>query len=264
MASRRKLLFTLCLAMLAPGLMGARGGCGSSPVFSRTEAPDMTGAWNVVYDDQVGVRVTIGGAVYDAMVVEGGSVTIDHDGTPITFDLDCSRPEVICPSETWQDMVSIRQDDPTYPHRIYVNIPKQECSGSLVTPDPSECGAGTLNEGCDQVCDGEVTTMDREAFGVIDEAGSRFDVLLGASVATNGVNCALLAVSHAGGDLVTTGDSMSETWTAGSVENGVVTTAYAGGCLWAGDPDDDGTIEALVVGASIELTVGFTAQKLMR
>jgi hypothetical protein len=244
--------------------MGAKGSCGGSPVFSMTEAPDMTGAWDVVYEDQIGVRVTIGGAVYDAMVVEGGTVTIDHEGTPITFDLDCARPEVICPSETWQDMVSIRQDDPTYPHRIYVNIPKQECTGMLVDPDPAECGTGTLNEECEQVCDGEIRTVDREAFGVINEPGDHFDVLLGAGVATNGVNCALLAVSHAGGDLVTSGSATGMDWEASSVSDGVVTIAYAGGCLWAGDPDDDGTLEALVIGASLEFTVGFTAQKVTR
>ena len=31
--------------------------------------------------------------------------------------------------------------------------------------------------------------------------------------------------------------------------------------LWAGDPDMDGDLEALVLGASIKFTTGFTADK---
>jgi len=33
---------------------------------------------------------------------------------------------------------------------------------------------------------------------------------------------------------------------------------YAGGCLWAGDPDMDGELEAIVLGASVTFQTGFT------
>jgi hypothetical protein len=88
-------------------------------------------------------------------------------------------------------------------------------------------------------------------------------VLLGAGVATNGVNCALLGVSAAGADLVNVGTPMEEDWESTAMEGGVVTVAYAGGCLWAGDPDDDGTVEAIVIGAGVKFTTGFTAVKQM-
>ena len=45
------------------------------------------------------------------------------------------------------------------------------------------------------------------------------------------------------------------------MSDGQVKTAYAGGCLWAGDVDKDGKIEALVVAASVEISTGFTAVK---
>src|SRR6185503_20427874 len=89
------------LMVLAPTLMAAKGkGCGgdgdSPAIFSKTPAPDMTGSWDVTYDDTIDVEITIGGAVYTAEIgVAGGTVTIDHDGQPITFELDCARPEVV-------------------------------------------------------------------------------------------------------------------------------------------------------------------------
>jgi hypothetical protein len=42
------------------------------------------------------------------------------------------------------------------------------------------------------------------------------------------------------------------------MDNGIVTVAYAGGCLWAGDPNLDGQLEALLIGASVKFTSGFT------
>lgn len=262
MSSRRTLLVALSLVMLAPALMGARGeGCGGA-AFSMTAAPSVAGEWDVTYDDVIGVEITIGGAVYTEEIgVEGGAFTIDHEGTPITFDLDCTRPEVVCPSETWPATAVLEQRNEEYPHRMFVNLPRQVCMGETVAADPTECGANTLNPDCEDVCMGEVMTEYTEHFGVINEPGDHFDVLLGAGVATNGVNCALLGVSAAGADLVNIGTPMEENWESTDMENGVVTVAYAGGCLWAGDPDDDGTLEAIVIGAGVKFTTGFTAAK---
>jgi hypothetical protein len=46
-----------------------------------------------------------------------------------------------------------------------------------------------------------------------------------------------------------------------SMGDGTIKTAYAGGCLWVGDPNMDGKTAALVVGASVEISTGFTAVK---
>ena len=67
--------------------------------------------------------------------------------------------------------------------------------------------------------------------------------------------------SVADADFVNEGSSAAGNWEAVAMENGIVTVGYAGACLWAGDPDDDGTIEALVLGASIKFTTGFTGLK---
>lgn len=64
---------------------------------------------------------------------------------------------------------------------------------------------GTENPDCDEICDGEVTVRNQERFGVIGEAGNSFRLFLGAGIATNGFNCALLAASIADATLVTEG-----------------------------------------------------------
>jgi hypothetical protein len=252
-------LLPLGLAAALPALTGARGdGCAAN---SRSPAPDVEGWWDIEYDDRLGVQVNLGGSVYDAdLPAEGGTVTITHQGRPISFELDCSRADVVCPSEAWPREVFAEQRNDELEHRMIVTLPTQSCSGALVAPDPAECGEGTLNPDCEQVCDGEVTTRNEERFGVIGEDGSSFRLYLGAGIATNGVNCALLGVSLADADLETTGRG-TEDWQATGMTNGLVTVAFAGGCLWIGDPDMDADLEAPVIGASVTFTTGFTGTR---
>src|SRR5207342_3377505 len=102
------MLKTLRLALLTlptlPFVMGAQGdGCAAG---STSPAPDVRGTWGIAYDDMIGVEVKIGGAVYSAELgAQGGSFTINHAGKPYTFNLDCSRPDVVCPSEAWPNKV---------------------------------------------------------------------------------------------------------------------------------------------------------------
>lgn len=263
MRARLPLALVALLVTLSPVLGGAKeGGCGKSPAFSRTAAPNLEGEWTIAYDDTLAVELTLGGAVYTEEIgLEGGAFTIDHDGRPLTFDLSCERPEVVCPSEGWPASVSITQRNATYPHRMWVTIPRQQCDGALVAPAAEECGEGTNNPDCEMVCDGDIITRDTEHFGVIDEPGESFDLLLGAGVATNGINCAMLGVSSAHADLVTSGTAGEEDWTAEEMANGDVVVAYAGGCLWAGDPDMDAELEALLLSASVKFTTGFTGTR---
>src|SRR5688572_3056356 len=139
-------------------------------------------------------------------------------------------------------------------------LPTQSCDGALRAPSDDECGAGTLNPDCESVCDGDIRIRETERFGVIGEDGDSFRLYLGAGIATNGINCALLGWSVADAELQTEGRD-TEGWEATSMSNGLVTVGYAGGCLWIGDPDMDQELEALVIGASVEFTTGFTATR---
>ncbi|HJL00676.1 MAG TPA: hypothetical protein RMH85_10755 [Polyangiaceae bacterium LLY-WYZ-15_(1-7)] len=243
---------------LAP-MLGGADGCGAA--FSESPAPNMAGDWDVSYDDRLDVEIAIGGATYtEELGAGGGVVELTHEGQPLMFDLRCERPEVVCPSEVWPSEVGFRQDDERYPHRVWLQIPHQECMGALRDPAPSECGAGTQNPECEQVCDGAIETSYREAFGVIDEPGESWRVGLGAGFATNGINCVLLGASVAEGDLTTTGTAEDGDWEATATRGDVVTT-YGGGCLWAGDPDMDGELEALVLGATVRFATGFAGDK---
>ena len=61
-------------------------------------------------------------------------------------------------------------------------------------------------------------------------------------------------------DRTTTGSAETEDWKATDAKGDVV-TAFAGGCLWVGDPNMDGELEALVLGGTIKLATGFSATK---
>lgn len=246
------------ILLALPLLGGAQGdGCAAN---SRSPAPDVNGWWDVAYDDGLDVEIKLGAATYTRELgPEGGVITIDHGGRPFTFDLDCARPDILCPSEAWPRQILAEQRDAGLEHRMYVTLPTQRCTGALERPAPGTCGPDTNNPDCDDVCTGAIVTESRETFGVIGENGTSFRLYLGAGVATNGFNCALLGWSVADAALRTEGSG--DAWSAIAMDAGLVTIGYAGGCLWAGDPDMDGDTEALVASASITFTTGFTAER---
>ncbi len=252
---------TLQLALLVlptlPLVMGAKGdGCAAS---STSAAPDVTGTWGIDYDNAIGVEVKIGGAIYNAELgAAGGSFTINHAGKPYTFDLACSRPEIVCPSEAWPNQVVIEQRDVARQHQMIVNLPAASCDAALTQPAAGTCGAGTSNPECDLVCGGNVTIKTQEAFGVIGETGDSFRLYLGGGIVTNGLNCAMLGYSLADADIVSTGKS-TEAWEATAFQAGLVTIGYSGACLFAGTVN--GTDQALLVGAEVKFTTGFTGTK---
>ena len=248
------------IALALPFTLGARGdGCAAN---SRSPAPDVTGEWAITYDDRISVEVAIGGARYEEEIpASGGTIEIVHDGRALVFDLDCSRPEIVCPSEAWPEEVSVEQRNAEFEHRMIVTLPTQSCDGALRAPDDDECGAGTLNPDCESVCDGDIRVSQTERFGVIGEDGDSFRLYLGAGIATNGFNCALLGFSVADAELETAGAEDGD-WEATAMTDGLVTVGYAGGCIWAGDPDRDAELDAILAGASITFRTGFTGERL--
>ena len=255
-------LNALPLALLAiptlPALMGAQGdGCAAG---STSPAPDVRGNWGIEYDDRIGVEIKLGGAVYhEELGAGGGTITINHAGKPYSFALDCARPDVICPSEAWPTQVLIEQRDVQHQHQMVVNLPAAQCDEPLAQPAPGTCGAGTSNPSCDLVCGGDITVRTSQAFGVIGETGDTFRLFLGGGIVTNGLNCAMLGYSVADADLVTEG-VRGQDWEATEMRAGLVTIGYAGGCLFAGTIDSQN--QALLVGAEVKFTTGFTGQKL--
>ena len=123
------------------------------------------------------------------------------------------------------------------------------------------CGSGTPNPECKPVCTGAVTTTTADAFGLISETGNHIDLLLGGGFASNGVNCAMLGISGASANLLSTGKGID--WQGTEMTSGTVKTGFAGGCLWVGAVDPlTGKPEALVLGASVEISTPFTGKRL--
>ena len=245
-----------CLPAL-PFMMGAQGdGCAAG---STSPAPDVRGTWAIDYDDAIGVEVKIGGAVYThELGAAGGSFTITHQGRPYAFNLDCARPDIVCPSEAWPGRVVLEQRDIDHQHQMIVNLPSATCTGALTKPAPGTCGAGTSNPNCDLICNGNVALHTNPAFGVIGESGNTFRLYLGGGVVTNGINCALLGYSLADADLTTIG-AKGDDWEATDMTGGLVTIGYAGACVFAGT--HDGETDAALVGAEVKFTTGFTGAK---
>lgn len=240
-----------------PFLMGAQGdGCAAG---SKSPAPDVRGTWRIDYDNEIGVEVKLGGAVYAAELgTSGGTVTIEHDGTPYSFSLDCGRPEIVCPNEAWPGQVVVEQRDVVHQHQLVVNLPSAQCDDELTQPEPGTCGTGTNNPNCDLVCGGDVTIRTAQAFGVIGETGESFRLYLGGGIVTNGINCAMLGYSVADAELDSVGARGAD-WEATEMRAGLVTIGYAGGCLFTGSINSQN--EALLVGAEVKFTTGFTGEK---
>lgn len=254
------LLFApLSLVFALPFTMGAAGdGCAAN---SQTPAPNVAGAWNITYDDKLNVEVAIGGQTFTSTLgPQGGSFTITYQGTALTFNLDCNKPGVVCPSAAWPKQITATQQDVMFEHRMLMDLPTQVCTGNLVAPAAGTCGPNTLNPTCDKVCDSPVVVQNTERFGVIGADGASFRLYLGAGLATNGINCAMLGYSVADADLVTTGQGTAN-WQATAFTSGLVTMGYAGGCLWAGDPNAMGPLQAAITGAGIKFTTGFTGTR---
>jgi hypothetical protein len=259
MRAPARLALPIGFILMLPALMGAQGdGCAAG---SRSPAPDISGTWSIAYADELGVEINIGGEIHQEKVgPDGGQVTIEYKGIPLTFDLDCTREDIVCPSEGWPASVGVEQKSAEYAHQMIVTLPRQTCTGEMVDPAPDACGAGTLNPECDPVCDGEVKVDEDEAFGVIGEEGESFRLYLGGGIATNGLNCAMLSYSVADADLVTEGED-TDAWRVTAMNDGEVTIGYAGGCLWVANIDMDPEIEAAAIGASLKFTTAFTGQR---
>lgn len=222
---------------LAPFLMAPSCGGGGST----ENVPDVGGTWSLTFADDLSVEVDIGGEVYNPSLGGGAdTVTVTHDGMPVSYSVDCSRDLIVCPSELLPSTITLVQPR-SDPRSIQLQVTESQCRGGEVT------------EG---MCTGTLIESTTTRNGVISEDGRSFTIVLGGGAAVAG-SCALLTISLAEGDFVTSGSPGM--LNADSIMNGTLTTAFGGGCLVVGMADLDPALEAAAVGASIQLTSSFTA-----
>lgn len=75
-------------------------GCDKSSAGSLP--PDFQGTWDVTYDDSIELSLEHGEQVIQTRLDEqGGQVAVRDAGVALDFEVDCTRPELVCPSEVW-------------------------------------------------------------------------------------------------------------------------------------------------------------------
>lgn len=245
--------------------------------FSTNPAPDMQGQWDVTYDDRISVEIDIGGSVYSGHVTgDSGSISFTHDGNDVNLPLNCSLAWVVCPSEIFPDTVELEQRQfQERPHQVHMTVNTTECAGSPRLPDESagECDSSDENRPCDQeICDDVIETSST-TIGTISDPGETserhpdFDInlLLGGDFAMPTANCVLTSWSIAQADITYTGyydvDATEPTMDGTGLTNGEIITEYGGACFWFEETAYTGDLRAALLGATITLTTGFTAEK---
>ncbi|MFT3706293.1 MAG: hypothetical protein QM817_01375 [Archangium sp.] len=91
------------------------GSCGGGGSNTPPEERDVSGNYSIRYDDQLKLKLNVGGAVREATANGYGNV-VDFgvvNGQPATIDLTqfCAKPEVKCPSEMFWTKVAVTQPD---------------------------------------------------------------------------------------------------------------------------------------------------------
>lgn len=264
--------FAVAVAAMGPGQCVAL-----ERWFSTNPAPDVQGDWDVTYDDSISVEIDIGGTVHAGTIEgESGTVTFTHDGNDVTLDLDCSYAWIVCPSEVYPPTVTLEQREfQEHPHQVHMEVNTTECVGEPRLPDESagECDSTDENRPCDvYVCDEVVETTDTTVGSISDPGDTSqlhppFDIslFLGAGFAVPTPNCALASISWATADLEYTGiydiDATEPTMDAHGMTSGEITTAYGGACFWFESTEYTGDLKAALIGATITLKTGFTADR---
>ncbi len=197
--------------------------CGGGGGNSSTEERDVSGNYALTYDDQLKIRLDVGGAVRE-VTQQGYGTVVDFgtiNGTPTTLDLKafCARSEVQCPSEAFWSKVAITQPE--------LRANRLDLQKLVVVDDTIH----RLDAG----------TRAQSLSGLVDHNQSdKFLLGLGAQGGANQV-CVALSVSLAGGRFSRAGEH-EETAMEPRTESGHVCSLDAG-VVDAG-AGDGGTIDA--------------------
>ncbi|MEZ4287345.1 MAG: hypothetical protein R3A47_04195 [Polyangiales bacterium] len=140
--------------------------------------------------------MTIGGQTYQSKVgPNGGDVTVTHNGKPVTFNIDCKKADVHCPSESLAKRIRFEQDNPN-DWKVF----------KVTDIDTGNSTGGAFRDG----------------------KPNSFNIFLGAGLGGQGI-CGVLGLALAGGDWVYPAGSL----VANGIKNGEVAVGFAGACVAA-------------------------------
>lgn len=96
------------LALALCCMLGLAAGC--STASGSASSPDIKGDWDVTYDDTMRLELRVGGLVQrDELGEQGGQLSLRDAGAGLDIDIDCTRPDVVCPSEVWPRELTLAQ-----------------------------------------------------------------------------------------------------------------------------------------------------------
>ena len=205
-AGMKRYLWLIPLVPVLPMIMGAQGdGCAAG---STSPAPDVRGTWSIVYDDMIGIEVSIGGAVYNAEATasRAASFTINHKASPTRSTSTAAGPTSCARARLARrgHRRAARRPAPAPDGRRSPTGDVQRRRSR--NPRRGSCGDGTNEpELRSRLWRRRRPSQTAQAFGVIGESGDSFRLFLGGGIVTNGINCAMLGYSVADADLVTSG-----------------------------------------------------------
>ncbi|MBL8955053.1 MAG: hypothetical protein JNK82_30030 [Myxococcaceae bacterium] len=198
--------------------------CGPEVPGPGEEDPrDVTGNYDLTYDDSLHMQLNIGGAVREVTQQGYGGVADfgTYNGQPVRLDLTqfCAKPEVKCPSEQFWAKVAIDQ-----PNLKKNGFGLQELR-VIDNQDPTP-PAGTKAA--------SVTGL------VNHDDGDRFLVGLGLQAGASG-SCAAIDVSFASGRFAHQGETLTTTMEYRGDDNKVCNPDAGAAALDAGSTGDGGT-----------------------
>jgi hypothetical protein len=89
-------------------LLALGAGCGKTAASDLS--PDFAGNWDVTYDDSIAFELRLPGQVQRAQLEElGGQFSVRDAGVGLEIDVDCTRPELVCPAEVWKRELTLTQ-----------------------------------------------------------------------------------------------------------------------------------------------------------
>ena len=150
------------------GLCSALAGC--DKILAGSLSPDFAGVWDVTYDDSIEVEVRVSEQTLRASVGEqGGEVAFRDAGSALALEIDCTRPELVCPSEAWPRELALKQapgqldDDGVQLARPLAGVGGGRCRarpGSILTGEVmSTHGAEAVRSQAVALTSGRVTTI---------------------------------------------------------------------------------------------------------
>lgn len=211
-------------------VVAAVAGCVPETTGDNAPRPwDVRGDYDLTFDDQIKLRLDVGGAVRERVASGWGDVVDfgDVNGQPVSLDLGahCAKPDVACPSEVFWGKVAIDQPDVAKKQGLYALRVRDR-------RDPADGGTG-------QTLDGLLDHGKQDAFLI--GLGAQ-----GGSGGNGDAGCAALAVSVAEGRFARDADG-----TVDRIEQGRVRLGWLGGCAFG----------PVLLGATLTVETGYVGSR---